>query len=110
MVRLGLPMVIVVYDDEAYGAEVHHFGPSGHPMDTVTFPPADLARIARGYGCAAVTVTQRADLGRGGLVAGGAEGQAAAGARQGGRRARLLVAGGGLQGSLTWREPPTPLR
>ena len=28
-VRLGLPMVIVVYDDEAYGAEVHHFGPDG---------------------------------------------------------------------------------
>ncbi|MEU4324889.1 thiamine pyrophosphate-binding protein [Nonomuraea dietziae] len=62
VVRLGLPMVIIVYDDEAYGAEVHHFGPSGHPLDTVTFPPADLARIARGYGCAAVTVTQRADL------------------------------------------------
>ena len=31
-VRLGLPMVIVVYDDDAYGAEVHHFGPDGHPL------------------------------------------------------------------------------
>ena len=31
VVRLGLPMVIVVYDDEAYGAEVHHFGPDGRP-------------------------------------------------------------------------------
>src|SRR5262249_46681039 len=29
VVRLGLPMVIVVYDDRAYGAEVHHFGPTG---------------------------------------------------------------------------------
>ncbi|MFC7587321.1 thiamine pyrophosphate-binding protein [Nonomuraea antimicrobica] len=38
VVRLGLPMVIVVYDDEAYGAEVHHFGPHGHPLGTVTFP------------------------------------------------------------------------
>lgn len=27
--RLGLPMVVVVYDDEAYGAEVHHVGPTG---------------------------------------------------------------------------------
>ncbi|GAA2397723.1 thiamine pyrophosphate-binding protein [Nonomuraea africana] len=63
VVRLGLPMVIVVYDDEAYGAEVHHFGPSGHPLDTVTFPAVDLAAIARGYGCAAVTVRERADLG-----------------------------------------------
>ncbi|WP_043638976.1 thiamine pyrophosphate-binding protein [Nonomuraea candida] len=62
VVRLGLPMVIVVYDDEAYGAEVHHFGPHGHPLDTVTFPPADLAAIARGHGMAAVTVTAREDL------------------------------------------------
>ena len=27
--RLGLPMVVVVYNDDAYGAEVHHFGPDG---------------------------------------------------------------------------------
>ncbi|HEY2078211.1 MAG TPA: thiamine pyrophosphate-binding protein, partial [Streptosporangiaceae bacterium] len=44
-VRLGLSMVIVIYDDEAYGAEVHHFGPDGYPMETVRFPPADLAAI-----------------------------------------------------------------
>ncbi|HVB42544.1 MAG TPA: thiamine pyrophosphate-binding protein [Streptosporangiaceae bacterium] len=62
-VRLGLPMVIVVYDDEAYGAEVHHFGPDGHPLDTVRFPPADIAAIGQGFGCAAVTVRKPADLG-----------------------------------------------
>ncbi|MEV1172466.1 thiamine pyrophosphate-binding protein [Nonomuraea sp. NPDC049784] len=62
VVRLGLPMVIVVYDDEAYGAEVHHFGPHGHPLGTVTFPPVDLAAIARGHGFAAVTVTEPSDL------------------------------------------------
>jgi acetolactate synthase I/II/III large subunit len=61
-VRLNLPMIIVVYDDEAYGAEVHHFGPDGHPLDTVRFPPADIAQIARGYGCAAARVRQRGDL------------------------------------------------
>ncbi|MQY10174.1 Acetolactate synthase isozyme 2 large subunit [Streptomyces sp. RB5] len=61
-VRLGLGLLIVVYDDEAYGAEVHHFGPAGHPLDTVTFPPADLAAIARGFGCAAATVRTPADL------------------------------------------------
>ncbi len=61
-VRLALPMVIVVYDDQAYGAEVHHFGPDGHPLDTVRFPPADLAAIARGFGCDAVTVRSLADL------------------------------------------------
>ena len=62
-VRLQLPMVIVIYDDEAYGAEVHHFGPDGHPLDTVRFPPADLAAIARGFGCDAVTVRTAGDLG-----------------------------------------------
>ncbi|MDO0917382.1 thiamine pyrophosphate-binding protein [Streptomyces sp. DT2A-34] len=60
--RLGLPMVVVVYDDEAYGAEVHHFGPHGHPLDTVRFPPTDIAAIGRGYGFEAVTVRTRADL------------------------------------------------
>ncbi|MFI1354185.1 thiamine pyrophosphate-binding protein [Streptomyces sp. NPDC020898] len=60
--RLGLPMVVVVYNDDAYGAEVHHFGPDGHPLDTVTFPPTDIAAVARGYGFEAVTVRAPADL------------------------------------------------
>jgi thiamine pyrophosphate-dependent acetolactate synthase large subunit-like protein len=63
VVRLGLPMVIVVYDDEAYGAEVHHFGPDGFVLDTVRFPPADIAAIGRGFGCAGVTVRDPGDLG-----------------------------------------------
>jgi thiamine pyrophosphate-dependent acetolactate synthase large subunit-like protein len=61
-VRLGLPMVIVVYDDEAYGAEVHHFAPEGDPLDTVRFPAADIAAIGRGFGCQGVTVRKTADL------------------------------------------------
>jgi acetolactate synthase I/II/III large subunit len=61
-VRLRIPLLIVVYDDEAYGAEVHHFGPDGHPLDTVRFPPVNIAKIARGFGCAAVKVRQEADL------------------------------------------------
>lgn len=60
--RLGLPMVVVVYNDDAYGAEVHHFGPDGHPLETVEFPPTDIAAVARGYGFEAVTVRTRADL------------------------------------------------
>ena len=56
VVRLGIPMVVVVYDDEAYGAEVHHFGPDGDPLDTVRFPPADIAAIGRGFGFEGVTV------------------------------------------------------
>ncbi len=63
VVRLGLPMVIVVYDDAAYGAEVHHFGPDGDSLDTVRFPQADIAEIGRGFGCAGVTVRGTGDLG-----------------------------------------------
>jgi thiamine pyrophosphate-dependent acetolactate synthase large subunit-like protein len=60
--RLGLAMVIVVYNDEAYGAEVHHFGPDGADLATVRFPETDIAAIARGFGCAGVTVRTSEDL------------------------------------------------
>jgi thiamine pyrophosphate-dependent acetolactate synthase large subunit-like protein len=62
VVRLGLPMVVVVYDDAAYGAEVHHFGPDGHPLDTVRFPETDFAAIARGHGFEALTVREVGEL------------------------------------------------
>ena len=61
-VRLGLPLVIVIYNDAAYGAEVHHFGPDGHPLDIVRFPDEDLAAIGRGFGCAGATVRAPGDL------------------------------------------------
>jgi thiamine pyrophosphate-dependent acetolactate synthase large subunit-like protein len=59
---LGVPLLIVVYNDAAYGAEVHHFGPDGHVLDTVRFPDRDLAAIGRGYGLDGVTVRSSADL------------------------------------------------
>jgi thiamine pyrophosphate-dependent acetolactate synthase large subunit-like protein len=60
--RLGLDLMIVVYNDEAYGAEVHHFGPDGHDLDTVRFPETDLASIARGFGLDGLTVRRIDDL------------------------------------------------
>lgn len=60
--RLGLPMVVIVYNDDAYGAEVHHFAGADHPMDTVTFPDTDIAAVARGYGFTGVTVRAVDDL------------------------------------------------
>ena len=62
VVRLGLDMLVVVYDDHAYGAEVHHFGPDGATLDTVVFPDTDIAAIGRGFGLDAVTVRTPADL------------------------------------------------
>jgi len=61
-VRLRLPILFVVYDDAAYGAEVHHFRPMGHPVETVQFPDADLAAIARGAGAEGVVVRTLGDL------------------------------------------------
>ena len=62
VVRLGLPMVVIVYDDAAYGAEVHHFGPHGAPLDAVRFPDTDLAAAARGFGFDGVAVRSPEDL------------------------------------------------
>jgi thiamine pyrophosphate-dependent acetolactate synthase large subunit-like protein len=61
-VRLRLGLLIIVYDDHAYGAEVHHFGPDGADLETVIFPDSDLAAIARGYGADGVVVRRSGDL------------------------------------------------
>jgi acetolactate synthase I/II/III large subunit len=63
VVRLGLPLVAVVYNDEAYGAEVHHFGPEGFDTGITRFPETDIAAIARGFGWDALTVRRADDLG-----------------------------------------------
>jgi thiamine pyrophosphate-dependent acetolactate synthase large subunit-like protein len=60
-VRAGRPMVVAVWNDAAYGAEVHHFG-KGADLRTVTFPDTDFAALARGYGATGLTVRKRADL------------------------------------------------
>jgi thiamine pyrophosphate-dependent acetolactate synthase large subunit-like protein len=60
--RLGLPMLVVVYNDDGYGAEVHHFAGSGQRLDSVMFPDTDIAAVARGYGFRAATVRSVEDL------------------------------------------------
>ncbi|MDO5739970.1 MAG: thiamine pyrophosphate-binding protein [Ornithinimicrobium sp.] len=62
-VRLRLPLVVLVYNDDAYGAEVHHFADDHEALGTVVFPDTDIAAIARGFGCEAVTVRSTHDLG-----------------------------------------------
>jgi thiamine pyrophosphate-dependent acetolactate synthase large subunit-like protein len=53
---------VVIYNDAAYGAEVHHFAPQGHPVDIVRYPDPDLAGLARGLGAEAATVRRLDDL------------------------------------------------
>ena len=62
LARLRLPMLVVVYDDAAYGAEVHHFGPQGLPLELVRFPDTDFAALARAAGAQGITVRALEDL------------------------------------------------
>src|SRR5205085_6059312 len=57
--RLGLRMLVLIYNDSAYGAEVHHFGPHGHPLDLVRFPEVDFAALGRAVGLCGVTVRRQ---------------------------------------------------
>jgi thiamine pyrophosphate-dependent acetolactate synthase large subunit-like protein len=60
--RYRLPMLVVVYNDSAYGAEVHHFGPEGQPVNIARFPDTDFAALARAAGAEGVTVRKEGDL------------------------------------------------
>ena len=63
-VRLELPLVCIVYNDAAYGAEVHHFGADNPQADlgTVVFPETDAAALGRGVGADGLTVRSVQDL------------------------------------------------
>ena len=57
-----LPVVVAIFNDGAYGAEVHHFGPMGLPTDLVEFGDRDFAAIAAAMGAPSATVRTPADL------------------------------------------------
>lgn len=61
-VRLKKRICIFIYNDSAYSAEVHHFGPEGYNAGMAQFPVTDFAAIARGYGADGVVVRTLADL------------------------------------------------
>jgi thiamine pyrophosphate-dependent acetolactate synthase large subunit-like protein len=60
--RYELPMLIVIYNDAAYGAEVHHFGPMGRPVELARFPETDFVAFARAAGADGITVRNEGDL------------------------------------------------
>jgi thiamine pyrophosphate-dependent acetolactate synthase large subunit-like protein len=55
-------LLVLIYDDAAYGAEVHHFAPMGHDVSRVKFPDADLAESAVAAGARGHTVRNPDDL------------------------------------------------
>lgn len=65
--RHGLKMLIIVCNDGAYGAEVHHLRKEGLDDAIVTFGRPNFAEIARGFGLEGAVVTdvrQLPDLAR----------------------------------------------
>jgi thiamine pyrophosphate-dependent acetolactate synthase large subunit-like protein len=62
LVGQRLPVVVAIFNDGAYGAEVHHFGPMGLPTDLVTFGDRDFAAVARALGARAATIRATDEL------------------------------------------------
>ncbi|KUN77897.1 hypothetical protein AQJ66_32270 [Streptomyces bungoensis] len=62
LVRSGRPVLVVVYDDAAYGFEEHMYAPQGADPATLSFADTDFAAVARGLGARAVTVRRPDDL------------------------------------------------
>ena len=62
VVRHDLPMVIVVFNDGAYGAERHFLDLAGHPNGRSIFGNIDFAAVARGLGMEAATIRTLDDL------------------------------------------------
>ena len=60
--REDLPMVIVVLNDCAYGAELHFLRMHQLPVTTSVFPDVDFAPIAKGFAFEAVTIRSMEDL------------------------------------------------
>ena len=60
--RLAPRLLVVVYDDAAYGAEVHHFRPMGQAVDLAQFPDTDFAALAEAAGCRGLEARSVDDL------------------------------------------------
>jgi thiamine pyrophosphate-dependent acetolactate synthase large subunit-like protein len=62
--NLGVPMLVVVINDAAYGAEVHHFRSLGLPTDLALLGGIDFAAIAGAMGARGLEVHGTGDLER----------------------------------------------
>ena len=62
VVREDLPLVVIVMNDCAYGAELHFLKLRQHPVAKSVFPDVDFAPIAAGFGFEAETIRTLDDL------------------------------------------------
>jgi thiamine pyrophosphate-dependent acetolactate synthase large subunit-like protein len=61
-VELRLPLLVVLINDAAYGAEVHDFAPTGVDVSVAQFTLKNWAGIAKVLGAEAKTVRELTDL------------------------------------------------
>ncbi len=64
IVRTVTSGVIVIYNDSAYGAEVHQYGSIGLHEDPMLIPTVDFSALAQGMGATGIKVETLDDLGK----------------------------------------------
>jgi acetolactate synthase I/II/III large subunit len=62
LVRIAKSALVVIYNDAAYGSEVHQYRALGTDVSPALFEDTDFAGIARSLGASAVTVRTAQDL------------------------------------------------
>lgn len=62
IVRTVSSGVIVIYNDSAYGAEIHQYGSIGLHEDPMLIPTVDFAALATAFGATGITVKSVSDL------------------------------------------------
>jgi len=62
LIRVSHSALVVIFNDAAYGAEVHMYGPLVTDTSPVTFGDTDFVAVARSFGATATTVRSVADL------------------------------------------------
>lgn len=55
--RIGLPLLVVVMNDDGYGAEIHKLRAKGLDAAPAEFPPTEYAQVARAFGLRGTTIT-----------------------------------------------------
>jgi acetolactate synthase I/II/III large subunit len=62
LIRLSRSALVVIFNDAAYGAEVHMYRPVVTDVSPATFGDTDFAAVARSLGASAATVRTASDL------------------------------------------------
>jgi acetolactate synthase-1/2/3 large subunit len=62
LVRVARSAVVLVFNDAAYGAEVHQYGSQGLDQEIMQIPQVDFAQLALGFGAKSAVIRTLDDL------------------------------------------------